>query len=73
MKTYVLEFIVPGITLVEKTIVAGSVKIVGDQYEFLDEKGDLIIGLPIKNVKIKTITKSWSSYTEKRKTDGTNK
>lgn len=73
MKTYVLEFIVPGITIVEKTIVAGSVKVVDDQYEFLDEKGDLIIGLPIKNVKIKTITKSWSSYTEKSKTDDTNK
>ena len=73
MKTYVLEFIVPGITIVEKTIVAGSVKVVNDQYEFLDEKGNLIIGLPIKNVKIKTITKSWSSYTEKSKTDDTNK
>lgn len=73
MKTYVLEFIVPGITLVEKTIVAGSVNVVGDQYEFLDEKGNLIIGLPIKNVKIKTITKSWSSYTEKSKTDDTKK
>ena len=73
MKTYVLEFIVPGITIVEKTIVAGSVKVVDDQYEFLDEKGNLIIGLPIKNVKIKTITKSWSSYTEKSKTDDTNK
>lgn len=64
---------VPGITIVEKTIVAGSVKVVDDQYEFLDEKGNLIIGLPIKNVKIKTITKSWSSYTEKRKTDDTKK
>lgn len=73
MKTYVLEFIVPGITIVEKTIVAGSIKVVDDQYEFLDEKGNLIIGLPIKNVKIKTITKSWSSYTEKSKTDDTNK
>ena len=71
MKTYVLEFIVPGITVVNKTIVAGSVKVVGDQYEFLDEKGNLIIGLPIKNVKIKTITKSWSSYTKENKTEDT--
>jgi len=56
MKKYVLEFIVPGITVVNKTIVADSVKVVDDRYEFLDEKGKLIIGLPIKNVKIKTIT-----------------
>lgn len=56
MKKYVLEFIVPGITVVNKTIVADSLKVVDDRYEFLDEKGKLIIGLPIKNVKIKTIT-----------------
>lgn len=72
MKTYVLEFVVPGITIVEKTIVAGSVKVVDDQYEFLDEKGNLIIGLPIKNVKIKTITKSWRSYTDEKRTEDTN-
>lgn len=69
MKTYVLEFIVPGITVVNKTIVAGSLKVVDDQYEFLDEKGNLIIGLPIKNVKIKTISKSWKNYTEKIKAE----
>lgn len=63
---------VPGITIVEKTIVAGSVKVVDDQYEFLDEKGNLIIGLPIKNVKIKTITKSWRSYTDEKRTEDTN-
>lgn len=63
---------VPGITIVEKTIVAGSVKVVDDQYEFLDEKGNLIIGLPIKNVKIKTITKSWRSYTNEKRTEDTN-
>ncbi len=63
---------VPGITVVNKTIVAGSVKVVGDQYEFLDEKGKLIIGLPIKNVKIKTITKSWRSYTDEKRTEDTN-
>lgn len=72
MKTYVLEFVVPGITIVEKTIVAGSVKVVDDQYEFLDEKGNLIIGLPIKNVKIKTITKSWRSYTDEKRTEDMN-
>jgi hypothetical protein len=71
VKSYVLEFIVPGITVVNKTIVAGSVKVVDDQYEFLDEKGNLIIGLPIKNVKIKNITKSWSSYTKENKTEDT--
>ena len=73
MKKYVLEFIVPGITIVEKTIVAGSVNVVGDQYEFLDEKGKLIIGLPTKNVKIKSINKSWNSYTKENKTDDTKK
>lgn len=72
MKTYLLEFVVPGITVLNKSVVAGSVEVNGDNYDFLDEKGKVIISLPTKNVKIINITKSWNSYSRKRKTDDTN-
>jgi len=69
MKTYTIEIIMPNIPKTIRQVVASSVKLTGDYFVFQDENGDVIAHYSTKNTIIKTITKSWKSYTEKIKVE----
>jgi len=69
MKTYTIEIIMPNIPKTIRQVVASSVKLTGDYFVFQDENGDAIAHYSTKNTIIKTITKSWKSYTEKIKVE----
>jgi hypothetical protein len=73
MKTYTIEVVMPNIPKSIRQVVASSVKVVGDYFVFEDEKGNAIAHYSTKNTIIKTITKSWKSYTEKNETEDTKK
>jgi len=73
MKTYTIDVLMVNIPKITRHIVASSFVVIDDYFVFQDEKGEEVARYSTKNTAIKTITKSWKSYTAKKETEDTKK